>query len=66
MNHLLPYLRRALVGIAVAGALGFGATSAFARPDTASSRPPICMPGTEGCNCLGFDYCVMEGECPCW
>lgn len=48
MNRLLIHSRRALLGLAVASSLGFGATQAFARPST--------IPLTYTCDATGYDY----------
>lgn len=46
MSRSLSYLRRGLLGAAVAGALGFGATQALATPAQTSART-VCSPEME-------------------
>ena len=77
MSRSLPHLRRALLGIAVAGSLGFGATQAFAGPAGAlAMRLPWCDPTdtsgyydgvcTRACQRQGYayGYCQQEGPSP--
>ncbi len=47
MSRSLSYLRRGLLGIAVAGSLGFGATAAVAKPEM--DGPGLCPIGTTRC-----------------
>ena len=63
MSRSLSYLRRGLLGIALVGSLGFGATTAFAALDTTTRKPDWCADGTSYCYCLAD--CVMHGTCPC-
>lgn len=64
MSRSLSYLRRGLLGIALAGALGFGATTALAAPDTAARKPNTCIEGTVSCYCWGgLLECVDPGLC---
>lgn len=64
MSRSLSYLRRGLLGIALVGSLGFGATQAFAEP----KGEPVAAMGT--CP-VGMWECCMTcyGQrvlrCPC-
>lgn len=72
MSRSLTYLRRGLLGLAVTGSLGFGATQAFARPDQAMGNCPnegydyYYEPCKSGCPrpWLGA-YCSTGGWCVC-
>lgn len=50
MSRSLTYLYRGLLGAAVAGAIGFGATAAVAKPGMRDPGP-ICPPGYQPCPC---------------
>ena len=75
MNRSLSSLHTALLGIVVAGSLGFGATQAFAGPSAPASRLPWCDPTdpnayaavcTRACQRQGYlyGYCQQEGPNP--
>ena len=74
MSRSLSYLRRGLLGIAVVGSLGFGATQAFANPDPGvdiGSCPwlpfPFASECDEECGFSSFDYGICsEGRCRCY
>jgi hypothetical protein len=42
MSRSLSYLRRGLLGIALVGSLGFGATQAFATPEETAASGGSC------------------------
>ncbi len=73
MIRSLSFVRRGLLGIAVAGTLAFGTTQALASPQ-AGSAPPACPidpegpyysgPCGQGCP-DGIGYCTMKGYCEC-
>ncbi|MBV9773011.1 MAG: hypothetical protein JO040_03640 [Gemmatimonadetes bacterium] len=58
MRRSLSYLRRGLFGIAFVGSLGFGATVAFAKPETSGSGAK-CPIGTTMCP---NGYCAQPYE----
>jgi hypothetical protein len=60
MSRSFSYLRRGLLGIAVVGSLGFGATAAVAKPEMRGAGP-ICPFGMQPCPC---GECVYFNE-PC-
>jgi hypothetical protein len=76
MSRSLSHLRRGLLGVAVAGSLGFGATQAFAGPSAQAQRLPWCDPSdtsgyydgvcTRACQRHGYayGYCQQEGPSP--
>ena len=75
MSRSLSNLRRGLLGIAVAGSLGFGTTQAFATVDRATT-PWTCDPTNpwENGRCASLcqstghgnaGYCSHLGECLC-
>lgn len=57
-----PHLKRGLLALAVAGALGFGASQAVATPATQVDRScnPICKP-----DCQGFGGQLQGWTCLC-
>lgn len=69
MSLSLFYLRRGLLGIAVAGSLGFGASHAFAVPMSSGSSQgcPYC---TTYCQDRGYEAGVCRsgypGNCFCY
>ena len=76
MSRSLSFLRRGLLGITVAGALGFGATQALASPQSRGPDGPHYCPIDDingpyyseycGQGCAeGIGYCSMEGRCVC-
>ncbi|HEY0015374.1 MAG TPA: hypothetical protein VGC13_03620 [Longimicrobium sp.] len=77
MIRSFSFIRRGFLGIAFAGALGFGATQALASPRTAAGPdgPDYCpidfVNGpyySEYCGrgCAEeIGYCSMEGRCVC-
>lgn len=56
MSRSLSYLRRGFLGIAFAGAMGFGVTQAFASTDQARRL---------SCPALGYDYEYTECAYSC-
>ena len=66
MSRSFINLRRVLFGVSCAVVFGFGATTAFATPDTAARKPTICVDGTVGCWCMGSHFCVEPGTCECY
>ena len=72
MTRSLLHLRNALLGLAVAGALGFGATQATAAPGQADalrscpSKPYDYPYASCGIGCPGGQgYCAAGGICRC-
>jgi hypothetical protein len=72
MSRSLSYLRRGLLGIAVVGSLGFGATQAWGSPSV-FSNDGTCPYDSMGpykyrpCNeyCGGSAYCDGVSSCVC-
>lgn len=62
MSRSFTFLRQGLFGIAILGSLGFGATSAVAKPE--EPQRIICPPGREPCDCGDRQYCAHFNE-PC-
>jgi hypothetical protein len=63
MSRSLSYLSRGILGLAFVGSLGFGATSAFAKPEPAQRI--ICPFGYQPCQCPGYEYCTFTDPCNC-
>ena len=71
MSRALSYLRGGLLGIAVVGSLGFGATQMLASTEPPAQR--LSCPATgddyeyEPCQsyCGGAGYCSAIGQCRC-
>ncbi len=64
MSRSFIYLRRALCGTSCAIVFGFGATQAFAEPQTGPARQIRCEIYETRCPCNGSYYCVPWGaEC---
>lgn len=74
MSRSFSFLRRGLLGIAVAGAMGFGATQALASPQTGPGPGDPYCPSDDapyysaycarGC-AEGVGYCAVNGRCVC-
>ena len=67
MSRSLSYLRRGLLGIALAGSLGFGATQAFAEPKAGpATGMRSCPVGYYMCSCPSGTSCTKHiKRCPC-
>lgn len=74
MRSTFNTIRRAVMGLAITGTLGFGATQALASPQQA--RPPQTCPVPQdgsptywyqcGQGCIGgIGYCNENGICKC-
>jgi hypothetical protein len=72
MSHTLANLRRALLGAACVGSLGFGAAQAFATPGQSGAALASCPSKPydypyascrSGCAVGG--YCAAGGTCRC-
>jgi hypothetical protein len=67
MRGSITYLRRGLLGAAIAGSLGFGATQALAVPREAVSQDGHCNWGHWAADPFCRSYCqskyYMDGTC---
>jgi len=65
MQTITAVLKRAAFGVAVAGALGFGATQAAAEPREAESETRAC--GIAACRtaCPQYGGSWVNGRCIC-
>lgn len=74
MRRLISHLRLGFFALTIAGALGFGATQAFADvnadtpwytycPATGYDYPNITC--AYGCDSTGRGYCTADGRCAC-
>lgn len=70
MKSSIAKVRAALFGLAMASTLGFGATQAFATPQTAPSETARLCDDYRcnlGCKSKGYDwgYCSTSSTCTC-
>jgi hypothetical protein len=62
MKDSPSYLRRGLLGAALVGALGFGASQALAVPRAAGiTDDGTCVPGDPGSRTICRNYCQSQG-----
>jgi hypothetical protein len=67
MRGSITYLRRGLLGAAIVGSLGFGATQALAVPRETVSQDGTCVWGDPGARSICQSYCQAnyynDGAC---
>jgi hypothetical protein len=68
MKRAIERLRQGVCGLAVAGALGLGATQAFAGPASAQAAPSCDTACSRVCQAAGFvgGFCPDGGGCSCY
>ena len=61
MSRTLLHLRRGLLGAALLGSLGFGASQALATPREAAGTDGTCLYGDPGARSYCRSWCQSEG-----
>ena len=61
MSRTLSHLRQGLLGAALLGSLGFGASQALATPREATGTAATCLYGDPGGRSYSRSYCQSEG-----